>query len=395
MSKQQALCRQTSAAILVSVALAAAVLSGCKPNTAEASKVPEKRPASDPLTIKVAQSLQEQIRVGEPKWSQVAKRQEVAGRIEADATRQARVGSPVKGRISDLLVMEGERVRRGQALATLYSTDLSDAQFAFIKAVSQQHLSETAAKRGKQLLEADVIGSAELQRRQAELLQANAEVAALRQQLEALGMSDAALRDLELTRKLNSKYPIVASIDGTVLERMVTVGQIVQPAEIAFMIADLSTVWVVADIPEQTAGEITVGKDVEAEIPALPGLVVKGNLSFVSATVNPESRTVRVRMTVPNSRGRLKPAMLATMALKDRAERDLTVPATAVIREEDKDNVFVQKAPNTYVLRQVQLGGEAGDSRVLLSGLEPGEKIVLDGAFHVNNERKRALQGGS
>jgi cobalt-zinc-cadmium efflux system membrane fusion protein len=176
---------------------------------------------------------------------------------------------------------------------------------------------------------------------------------------------------------------------------MVTVGQIVQPAEIAFMIADLSTVWVVADIPEQTAGEITVGKAVEAEIPALPGLVVKGNLSFVSAIVNPESRTVRVRMTVPNPRGRLKPAMLATMALKDRAERDLTVPATAVIREEDKDNVFVQKAPNTYVLRQVQLGGEAGDARVLLSGLEPGEKIVLDGAFHVNNERKRALQGGS
>ncbi len=283
-------------------------------------------------------------------------------------------------------------MKRGQPLAILYSTDLSDAQFAFLKAVSQQSLSERAVERGKQLLDADVIGSAEQQRRQAELVQATAEVSSLRQQLRALGMSEDSIHDLESSRKLNSRYEVLASIDGTVLERSITVGQIVQPAEVAFLLADLSKVWLVADIPEQNAGDVAVGKAVEAEAAAFPGEPIVGRLSFVSATVNPESRTVRVRMNVSNPRGRYKPAMLATMRLKDRGQRERVIPVTAVVRENNRDNVFMQTGPKTFVLREVELGGEFGDVRTLISGIEPNQTIVLDGAFHVNNERKKALQ---
>lgn len=367
--------------------------SGCGSKKAEAAKS-ETQTQSDPLKIQVSPALSSQIKLGQPQWREVAKTLDVAARIEADATRQARVGSPVRGRITELLAFEGERVKRGQPLAVLYSTDLSDAQFSFLKAVSQQNLSERAVERGQQLLDADVIGTAEQQRRQAELVQASAEVSSFRQQLQALGMSEASIRELESSRKLNSRYEICASIDGTVLERSITVGQIVQQADVAFLLADLSNVWLVADIPEQNAGDIVAGKAVEAEVAAFPGEKIAGRLLFVSATVNPESRTVRVRMNVANPRGRYKPAMLATMRLKDKVQRERVVPVTAVVRENNRDNVFIQAAPRTFVLREVQLGGEFGDFRALTAGVEPNETIVVDGAFHVNNERKKALQGG-
>jgi cobalt-zinc-cadmium efflux system membrane fusion protein len=208
-------------------------------------------------------------------------------------------------------------------------------------------------------------------------------------------MSERSIHDLESSRKLNSRYEVLASIDATVLERSITVGQIVQPAEVAFLLADLSKVWLVADIPEQNAGDVVAGKAVEAEAAAFPGEPIVGRLSFVSATVNPESRTVRVRMNVSNPRGRYKPAMLATMRLKDKGQRERVIPVTAVVRENNRDNVFMQTGPKTFVLREVELGGEFGDVRTLISGIEPGQAIVLDGAFHVNNERKKALQGGA
>jgi cobalt-zinc-cadmium efflux system membrane fusion protein len=379
--------------LLASTACVILLASGCGSKKAEAAK-PEKQTAADPLKIEVSPTLSSQIKLGQSQWREVAKTLDVAARIEADATRQARVGSPVRGRITEVLAFEGERVKRGQPVAILYSTDLSDAQFAFLKAVSQQNLSERAVARGKQLLDADVIGSAEQQRRQAELVQATAEVSSFRQQLQALGMSENSIRDLESTRKLNSRYEVCASIDGTVLERSITVGQIVQPAEVAFLLADLSNVWLVADIPEQNAGDTAVGKTVEAEAAAFPGETIRGRLSFVSATVNPESRTVRVRMNVANPHGRYKPAMLATMRLKDRVQRERVIPVTAVVRENNRDNVFIQTGPRTFVLREVELGGEFGDVRALTAGIEPNETVVVDGAFHVNNERKRALQGG-
>jgi membrane fusion protein, heavy metal efflux system len=378
--------------VFMSMAL---LLAGCQAN---ASHQDNDRPAKsrNPLEMKIAPALRRQIQVGELKWAPVSGSLRVSGRVEADGTRLARVGSPVTGRITDLLVMEGERVKRGQVLATIYSTELSDTQFAFIKAYSQQQLSRRAAERAKQLLSADVIGTAELQRREAEVLQASAEVSALGQQLKVLGMSDEAIEELETTRKLNSQYQVIASIDGTVLERKVTIGQIVQPAEIAFMIADLSSVWLMADIPEQDAGDITVGKAVEAEIAAFPEQIIQGRLSFVSATVNPETRTVRTRMNLPNPGGKYKPAMLATVTLKDGVQRERVIPATAVVRENNQDHVFVQTGEDTFVLQQVALGDEFGDSRVVKDGLQPGQKIVLDGAFHLNNERKRlALQGGA
>jgi cobalt-zinc-cadmium efflux system membrane fusion protein len=371
-------------------ALFAIILSGCGARGSEA-KADTATPPGNPLEITVRADLMRQIRVGEPKWEQVSGTLRVAGRVEADETRMARVSAPVTGRIMDLDVIEGQVVTRGQVLATIHSTDLSAVESTFLKADSQYQLADRAVARARQLLDAGVIGEAELQRRDTELQQAGAELSSAREQLRVLGISDEALAKLQKTRAVDSLIHVVSSISGRVLERKVTIGQIVQAAETVCVVADLSNVWLVADVPEQTAGTIRTGKAVQAEIPALPGETITGKLTYVSAIVNPETRTVRMRMDLPNPDRRYKPAMLATITLVDNAERRRIVPANAIVREGNEDNVFVQTGPEKFVLRHVTLGPEFRDGRSLLDGVSAGDKIVLDGAFHLNNERKRLL----
>ena len=257
-------------------------------------------------------------------------------------------------------------------------------------------LSQRAVDRAQQLLDAGVIGAAELQRRQAEWSQATAEVSTLRGQLKVLGMPEADADSLETTRSVNSISHIVASIDGIVLERKATVGQVVQPADTIFLLADLSRVWLTAEVQEQTAGNLAEGQLVQAEIASLPGQLIRGRLAHVHSILSPETRTVKVHMDVDNPRGRLKPAMLATMTLKEPATVRRLIPIAAVVRENNREYVFVRTAASIFALREVKLDGEYDTMRVLEDGIRPGENIVLDGAFHLNNERlRRALEGGT
>ena len=151
----------------------------------------------------------------------------------------------------------------------------------------------------------------------------------------------------------------------------------------------------VAEVPEEQAGSLAIGKTVIATIPALPQAVVKGQLSFVSPVVNPETRTVQARMDLPNHDGLFKPDMLASMTFESRPEKGLTIPSTAVVRQENKDYVFLLKSEMRFQLHEVELGAEVAERRVVLNGLSADQKIVLDGAFHLNNKRKQdQIKGG-
>ena len=351
--------------------------------------------ASNPDEISITPALARNLKFGEPEITSVTGTLRVPAHIETDARLIARVGSPVAGRILKLLVFEGEYVKTGTVLAMLHSTNLSDTQVALIKAYSQQGLAAAAEKRAEQLVNADVIGRAELERRRAELLQASTEAESYRTQLLGLGMTEARIRNLETTRKLSADYPIAAPKSGTVLTREITIGQVVQPSDPAFTIADLSSVWVVANVPEEDAGQLQKGMEVEVRIPALPQHRIEGKLTFVSPIVDPTTRTVEVRMDVANPTGLLKPDELASMTFVGHADRKLTVPNAAVVREGNKDYVFVQEGPRQCVLREISLGEEEDDRRVVFSGVQQGEHIVTDGAFHLNNQRKQNSIKGS
>ncbi len=373
--------------------LIAAALCGCKASGTSTTAAATK-PARDPLSIEAQPHLLNMLKIGEPVTKSVRGTLRVAGRVEADGTRIARVSAPLSGRITELDITEGQSVRRGQVIAAIRSTELSDAQFAYLKAANQRQLCDRAVARAKQLLGAGVIGEAELQRRESEAVQAAAEVNSLQDSLRVLGMTDEEVADIEKTRRVNSNMKIHAPIDGIVMEKIFTIGQMAQSSETMFVLADLSNVWLVADVPEQTASGLEPGKTVEAEIASMPGHLIHGQLSFVSAIVTPATRTVRARMNLPNPKRKYKPAMLATITVQDGAERERVVPVTAIVREDNQDHVFVQTAANRFELRKVTIGAEFGADRVLEDGVKPGERIVLDGAFHLNNQRRLLLVQG-
>lgn len=350
--------------------------------------------AGDPMEITPNENLLAQLQFGTPAEESLGTTTTVAARVDVDETRVTRVGSPVMGRVATLSVREGEEVRRGQILVTLNSSGLSEAQLALLKASTQRQLAKRAVERAQTLLAAGVIGSAELQRREAELGEATAEYDAARDQLLLLGMAPESVEDLLRNRRMNSVARVQASMDGIVMERKVALGQVVNPADTMFEIADLKHLWLVADVPEQDGGRLTEGQYVEATVSALPNMPIRGRLTFVSHTVNPETRTIRVRMDLANAHKRFKPDMLATMIVSAPAQRQTVVPSEAVVREGDGEHIFVVVDSDTFRLRPVKTGDEIDGKRVLLEGVKPGEKIVIAGAFHLNNERRRRAQRG-
>ncbi len=363
-----------------------ALVAGCgekKTNADAPAKV------HDPYAVAASNDLLKQVKTAPLAASEVRETMRVPGRIEVDQNRMARVGSPVNGRITDLRATVGQEVQRGSILATINSTELSNAQLAFLKAQSQRELAARAAARAQQLLEADVIGSAELQRRQSELSMAEAEMGAFAGQLKVLGMSSEAITRLAQTRAINSVSQVVASVSGTVIERKVTEGQVVQPADPVFLVADLSSLWVAADVPEQAAGTMRPGEDVVVEFAALPGKNITGKLTFVSPVVSPQTRTVLARLDLPNPNREYKPDMLASVVIKSKPQPRLTVPVDAIVREEGRDYLFVKSGPSGFRLQVVQLGTEHEGRRVVTGGVREGEQVVVEGAFHLNNERKR------
>ena len=378
-----------------SVAVILAVSIACSPGHDQNAHASTVKKDQDPLRVTVSPALAEHIQIATAKPEDVVRSLHAAGRIEADEHRLGRVSSPVTGRIIEVFAHDGETVRRGQVLATLSSTELSNTQLSFLEAHSRRQLGERAVERAEQLLKADVIGTAELQRRKAELQEKVEEVSAAKAQLHVLGMSEESIEGLKVSREVTSVSHIVASVNGTVIDHKAVPGQVVAPAETVYVIADLSQVWLIADIPEESAGDLRAGKAVVAEISAFPGEKISGRLSYVSPTVNAETRTVRIRMNVPNPRSRYKPDMLATVALEDSPHQQIVVPDQAIVREDNKNYVFVQTGPATYLLREVSLGADLEERSVVASGLSPGERIVIAGAFHLNNERKRLLLAGA
>jgi len=176
---------------------------------------------------------------------------------------------------------------------------------------------------------------------------------------------------------------------GVVVERHLALGQVVQPSDSLFVVADLSKVWAIANVPEQQVRLVKLGQNVTMEIPALAGEKRKGRLVFVGHTVDPKTRTVLIRTELDNANGLLKPSMLATMLVEGEAQPQLVVPSSAVVRENNADNVFVMESKDRFRLRPVKLGVEQNGRRVVLSGISAGDKVVMDGAFHLNTERNR------
>ncbi len=365
---------------------------GC--DDSEPLSLPEEQrvsiPNKDIYSIQLKPGMTKHLKIGLPVSLELADKLRVPGRIEPDEETLVRIGANVTGRIVEVNSRLGDEVISGTVLAKISSPEFTEAQLAFLRANSQTTLAERASERATQLLLADVIGSAELQRRESELQVFRAEQSAAKDQLRLLGIGSKALSSLGKLGRILPSVEISSPIEGTVIERKVSVGQVVEPSDQLYSIADLSSVWVVGDVPEQSARGVKINQHVEVYIPALGDVRLIGRIVFVADTVDPETRTVMVRTLVDNEKRNLKPAMLARMYITGVQNKKLVIPEGAVVREDNRDHVFIAQGDDHFLLVPVELGEAVGQVRPVLEGLDKNREIVLDGAFHLNNERKRA-----
>lgn len=368
---------------------------GCDgtPNDVAASKAPAVVPtAAGRVTLSAEESARIGLVVQPASRSDFRMHREFPGIVQPNQHNMAEITTLVRGRVVEVYGELGQEVKANAPLALLYSSELGLAQSGHLKAQAKLHVAEQAYSRAKFLLQEQVIGEAEAQRRHAELLSSQAEAHEAEDRLKLLGMSDEELRRLESARRIRSVVPIVAPFAGRIIGRKLTRGEVVETTENLFVIADLSQVWVQANIPEKDIPFVhsiraTGGTQADVRINAYQGEIFKGTITYVGDVLDPATRTMMLRLELPNTDGRLKPEMFATVRLFSETQPDrLSVPESALQRDQGKTFVFVQRTATEYELREVQVGESNGTNISIVTGLTEGEPVVTEGAFVLKSE---------
>ena len=312
---------------------------------------------------------------------------DIPGSIEVKQKLLARIGSPVQGRIIEINGELGDTVKQGDVLAVINSTELAKQQLAYIKSVQMVELKTKAYERAVLLFDADVVSEAQKLQRKTELSSAKADMEASKDQLFVMGMTVAEIEGIKSETQIDAITNIVAKIDGKIIKKNVNVGQVVDPTEDIFTIAMLNEVWGVAQIPERQIGFLKEGDDLLIDVPAYENKLVEGKITYLGDIVDPVTRTVTIRTEIDNNHGLLKPDMLITMKVSGMKIEKVGTPINAIVSIDDIPNIFVKTGKNKFLLRPVTLGIKNKEYVHIDDGLLEGEDVVIDGAFHLNNER--------
>jgi Cu(I)/Ag(I) efflux system membrane fusion protein len=299
---------------------------------------------------------------------------ESVGRVEQPEAQLATVPARVGGRIDKLYIQfTGETVRRGQAVAEIYSPEL-------VSATEEYRLAIQNRDRMRGSSEKDAIESS------------NDLVAASRRRLELWGVSEKQI-DAAGAGNAGLHVTIYAPNGGNVVERKVTRGQYVNAGDPLFTVADLSTVWVKADVYEFQLPQIRPGQMVEITSDALPDKVVHGRVDFIEPAANPQTRTIPVHVHVPNPAMRLRPGMYIRATFVSPGERDtLVVPRSAVLDSGTRKLVYIAKGDGIFEAREIQAGTPSEELYPVVSGLKAGEQVVTNGNFLIDSQTR--LTGG-
>jgi cobalt-zinc-cadmium efflux system membrane fusion protein len=304
----------------------------------------------------------------------------------------ANITTLVRGRVAEVHADLGQMVKANQLLAVLHSSDLGLAQSAYLKARARRHVAEQAYQRAQFLYKEKVIGQAEEQRREGEMISIRAEAQEAHEGLRLLGMDDKEIRTLEQTQTIRSQVAIVAPFAGRVIARDLTKGEVLETTHKLFAVADLSTVWVVGNVSEKDISYVqraaaVPNQPVEVFVTAYPDEVFQGTVSYVGDVLDTATRTMQVRLILENSKGYLKPEMFATIRVSSEAAPDvLVVPEAAVQHDRGRSFVFVQKEPGVFEARTIKVGEKNGTFAEVLEGLQEGEAVVKEGGFTLKSE---------
>ncbi|HWP93652.1 MAG TPA: efflux RND transporter periplasmic adaptor subunit [Thermodesulfobacteriota bacterium] len=316
------------------------------------------------------------------------------GKIQFNENKLAHVGSRVPGKIDEVIANLGDKVKEGDRLAVIDSTELGTAQSEYLKAKANLLAEAKSYQRAKKLLEGKAISLGEYQKREAEYLNVRAEFKAAEDRLHLLGLSEEEVKRIGSEHIIRSKVAVRAPFSGTVVERHATLGEVIEPATNLFTVADLSTLWSIADVPEKDIPQVKTGLPVEVRVSPYPDDMFKGIVTYIGDQIDPSTRTVRVRTEVDNSLGKLKPEMFATVFITtDVVTNVLAIPGEAVQTDGNKKIVFIDKGNGGFEKREVSLGRQVDSFYQVVEGIKAGEKIVTKGSFLLKSEAQKGEIG--
>ncbi|MDH5640298.1 MAG: efflux RND transporter periplasmic adaptor subunit [Nitrospira sp.] len=314
------------------------------------------------------------------------------GKILANENRLAHLSARVPGRIVAVYANLGDRVKTGDRLLLLDSPAFGEAQLEYRKTMTAVRVTEKALERAKALVERGAIGAGEYQRREADYDNARADLHETEEKLHLLGMTEQEIEQLaqkELPHAKVAQVYLRAPFAGEVIERNATVGEVVDPNKMVFAVADLSTVWVRADFPEQQAGRLRTGLAVEVRVSAYPESVFHGTITYVGAMIDPVTRTITARSSLVNPDRRLRPEMFADVTLHTSEQQVLAVPRAAVQQVGSRTVVFVVRGPRRFEWRDVKIGESSDDAVQIQEGVKEGDEVVTEGSYALKSEALR------
>ncbi len=391
-SQQKNALGRWSAWLLAGSLSASLLLAGCgdKPKTPEndaaqpkqtepagkdgTTPTPEKQDTGKLLALSAEEAQIAGIKVQKLEPQEKAEQVVVTATIQANQDKLAHVGPRVPGRVVKVNASLGDRVKPGQVLAMLDSIELGEARSSYLQAASETALAQANFERAQRLNADNIIPEKDYLRARAEHEKARAALRAAGDKLRMMGVAPEKLS--------GSVFPLSAPFAGTIIEKKAVLGELAAPDQSLFTVADLSTLWIESDLFEKDLGKVKVGAQAAVTVSAYPGEVFKGRLTYISSTMNKETRTVKARVEVPNPDGRLKPEMFASAAINTTgaSAKALIVPEDAVLLLQGQPTVFVAESGG-FEPRAVEVGERAQGYAVLKSGVAAGESVVVSGAY--------------
>lgn len=374
------LCRRALAALPAAI-LAGLLLDGCSPKTDDPQ--PESTMASN-ITLTAAQQGHIQLYTLEP--SGFHKAVETTGTVDFDHDQATTVLAPISGPVARMLVSLGERVKAGEQLAAVDSPDFANAISAYRKAIATARITRQLADQDQELLQHDGVAPREAQQARIDATNAEADRDAALQELRSLAVDEKTIEAIQDGKAVPQARGLIRSpIAGTVVEKSITPGQLLQAGSTpCFTVADLSRIWIIAQVFGSDLASIQVGDPVDVET-GIGTNSLSGTVDNISALVDPDTRSVAVRVVADNPGELLKKRMYVRVIIRARAESNgLLVPVSAILRDEENlPFVYVALPDGSFARRRVTLGYRVDDRYDVTSGLQAGDRVVVEGGLFV------------
>lgn len=324
------------------------------------------------------------------------------GQVDFDQTRLAHVSPRISGRVHRVHAVLGQEVGAGQALAEIDSIELGQSKAAFLQAKAREELARKSFGRIQSLLTDRIASEQEVLEAEAGLREATAALQTAGETLHLYGLSQSQIDALTYEDRQAAIYPLRAPFDSTVVERHVNLGELVTPERNLFTLADLGRVWIWIDVYQRDLDKVHLEDEARARVDAFPGEVFAGKVSYLSAQVDSDTRTVRARLDVENPDGKLRPGMFVEVELIDPHAQagdiaqspSLVVPKSAMVRDGEEFLVFVAIGEHRYERRDVLIGQKSSGFVEILEGLELAQPVVVEGAFLLKSAASKESLGG-